>query len=76
MPVLKVGACNVTATRVTQKSNPVVLHSEHGYVTEELDLTETYPLAMVIFIDPSHSHEKKRLRVLLHLIGLVKKNNV
>ncbi len=52
LPVLKVGAFNVSVTRVTQKSNPVVLYSEHGYVTEELVLTEIYPIAMVVFIDP------------------------
>ncbi|MCW4037197.1 MAG: hypothetical protein NWF13_00510 [Candidatus Bathyarchaeota archaeon] len=52
LPVLKVGTFNVSVTRVTQKSNPVVLYSEHGYATEELVLTEMYPIAMVIFIDP------------------------
>ncbi|MEE8322710.1 MAG: hypothetical protein V3R57_03700 [Candidatus Bathyarchaeia archaeon] len=53
LPVLKNGAFNVSVTRVTQKSNPVVLYSAHGNAIEELVLTEMYPIAMIIFIDPN-----------------------
>ena len=53
LPVLQVGAFNVSVTRVTQKNNPVVLYSEHGNAIEELVLTEMYPIAMIIFIDPN-----------------------
>jgi hypothetical protein len=46
IPVLKTGNYTVTATRITQKPNPVELG------TETLNVTELQPIAMAIFIDP------------------------
>ena len=52
IPVLKVGAYNVTATKVTQKSNPVPLYSQQGNLVEIMVVTEMLPISMTIFIDP------------------------
>jgi len=52
IPVPKTGAYNVTATKVTQKMNPVPLYSQQGYIVETLNVTEILPIAMIIFIDP------------------------
>ena len=46
IPVLKTGNYSVTATRITQKMNPVELG------TQILDVTVQEPICMVIFIDP------------------------
>ncbi len=46
IPVFKIGDYNVTVTKTTQKSNPVVLG------TDTLVVTEMYPIGMAIFIDP------------------------
>ena len=46
VPVFKIGDYNVTVTKTTQQSNPVELG------TDILVVTETYPIAMAIFIDP------------------------
>jgi hypothetical protein len=47
IPVLKTGNYNVTATRITQKMNPVELG------TKTLNVTELQPIAMAVFIDPN-----------------------
>jgi hypothetical protein len=52
IPVLKTGAYNVTATKVTQKSNPVQLYSQQGNIVEIMVVTEMLPISMTIFIDP------------------------
>jgi hypothetical protein len=46
IPVFKTGEYNVTVTKTTQKNNPVELG------TDILVVTEIYPIAMVMFIDP------------------------
>ena len=46
IPVLKTGNYSVTATRITQKMNPVVLGTQILYVTV------LEPIGMAIFIDP------------------------
>jgi len=46
IPVFKTGNYTVTATRITQKMNPVELG------TRTLNVTELQPIAMAVFIDP------------------------
>ncbi len=52
VPVLETGVYNVTATRITQKANPVQLYSMQGYLVPQLVVTEMLPISMVIFDDP------------------------
>jgi hypothetical protein len=52
IPVFKTGSYNVTATCTTHKFAHEPLYSQRGYLVEELLVTETYPIAMIIFIDP------------------------
>jgi len=50
IPVFKTGSYNVTATCTTHKNSHEPLYSQRGYLVEELLVTETYPIAMIIFL--------------------------
>jgi hypothetical protein len=52
IPVFRTGAYNVSVTRITT-GKELDLKSELGNFVEELVVTEMYPIAKIIFIDPS-----------------------